>query len=549
MLGYIGVSVFFLYMAFGAFLCLYLIVKLILIIIKYRRDKSEITINNKLQTDISSNEDKKSNDINLSYNERIEISKKGNSRIVSNFNWKNLKPYFSQKKWIEYVVEEWPEYKKGNATLNIFSMYPYFPKNMDSRGFVPTEDEQKTRQMIYDFKDGRSGDIVVNNLIEIIAFAFRYYSRYLTFVCIPASSQYNNERRYKLFSDEICEATGMINSYNYIEINSDGEAKHLGGSKKASVTYDRDFFNNKNVILFDDVITKGNTIFEVKHKLEKLGATVICAITIGKTVHQRFIPKNWYDQEISMDNVFNNNGLINFLGIDDELVDCALPDILIEKINNSKVLYDIKNIVNKYSSVKQFLAEKRLDDILNCMGYDFRHYLSILINLERDACNNIYFGHVEKLERVDLTLSDVDKYLEEYLSMYYFLNVFKMYIKCLSEENIIKENESESSESLNCMIEIRTYMFNSNLLSDKANELVADLEGELKNGGLNKGVESRVTFARAICEKYLNNEDSENLVDNEISYNEEPTAKELNALSDDEFTEFLETGRLPKRNI
>ena len=48
-----------------------------------------------------------------------------------------------------------------------------------------------------------------------------------------------------------------------------------------------DFFTNKYVIIFDDIITKGESMLRFKNKLETLGATIIAGVSIGKTTHER----------------------------------------------------------------------------------------------------------------------------------------------------------------------------------------------------------------------------------------------------------------------
>ena len=37
------------------------------------------------------------------------------------------------------------------------------------------------------------------------------------------------------------------------------------------------------MILFDDVVTKGRSMLEFKQLLESKGATIICALSIGRT--------------------------------------------------------------------------------------------------------------------------------------------------------------------------------------------------------------------------------------------------------------------------
>lgn len=78
----------------------------------------------------------------------------------------------------------------------------------------------------------------------------------------------------------------MNNGYEYVNVSSEGETKHLGGSAQAEYTVDNSYFKNRFVILFDDVITSGRSMENFKYLLEKAGATVIAGLSIGKTKHE-----------------------------------------------------------------------------------------------------------------------------------------------------------------------------------------------------------------------------------------------------------------------
>jgi predicted amidophosphoribosyltransferase len=97
----------------------------------------------------------------------------------------------------------------------------------------------------------------------------------------------------------------MADAFPYVKYIEDGEAKHLGGGKSARYIFDSDFFRGKIVVLFDDVITTGRTLMDVKVALESLGAIVLCAVTLGVTRHRR----RAYNQ-IEMIKYYKNNILL-----------------------------------------------------------------------------------------------------------------------------------------------------------------------------------------------------------------------------------------------
>lgn len=108
----------------------------------------------------------------------------------------------------------------------------------------------------------------------------------MTLVCLPASSSVKNSRRWQEFSRKVCSDLDMWNAYEYIHIEQEATPKHLGGDGQAVLSFDRSFFNGKYVILCDDIKTTGSSIQRMKCKLESMGATVICSLTIGITIHE-----------------------------------------------------------------------------------------------------------------------------------------------------------------------------------------------------------------------------------------------------------------------
>ena len=79
----------------------------------------------------------------------------------------------------------------------------------------------------------------------------------------------------------------MDNAYSHVRVTKDGEAKHTGGSTPAEYSIDDYYFKGRYILLFDDVITSGQTLYRWTSILESAGAKVIGAVSIGKTRHER----------------------------------------------------------------------------------------------------------------------------------------------------------------------------------------------------------------------------------------------------------------------
>ena len=87
---------------------------------------------------------------------------------------------------------------------------------------------------------------------------------------------------------------GMINAYSHISVVTEREERHLGGSgmNTNQLSFDEDFFKGKYVLLFDDVITRGDSMRTFKSKMETLGAIVVGGLALGKTKHERPLSAN-----------------------------------------------------------------------------------------------------------------------------------------------------------------------------------------------------------------------------------------------------------------
>lgn len=194
-----------------------------------------------------------------------------------------------QEHVLKQCVSGWPVPVMG---LSVFSEYYYYPTTCD---FNVSDSDWGVRRLIWDFKntEGKTSDQehelalvqVVALTAKVVKHFFGSYAKELTLVCIPASTRNAHERRYRDFARLICKETGMMCSFDEVHIVSEKTPRHLGGTGVAEYGFHESFFKDKFVLIFDDVITKGNSIYFFKRVLERMGAKVIGGITIGKTIH------------------------------------------------------------------------------------------------------------------------------------------------------------------------------------------------------------------------------------------------------------------------
>lgn len=181
--------------------------------------------------------------------------------------------------------------------LHYSYLFYYYPTTCD---FEATEEEWSNRWIVWDFKNtpGKTSksdhqealEKAIPMLKNKLLTTFEADSlKYLTLVCIPASSQIKTQARYEEFSNRICGELGLINAYPHISVVTEKEERRSGGTSidTNKLSIDEDFFKGKYVLLFDDVITRGDSMRTFKRKMESLGAIVVGGLSLGKTKHER----------------------------------------------------------------------------------------------------------------------------------------------------------------------------------------------------------------------------------------------------------------------
>lgn len=229
----------------------------------------------------------KDNELERIERDRLEAERKRQATIRKQQEIRDLKS----------CVVSWSQPRR--SSIDYFSLYNYYPTTC---AWDASESEWDVRNLIWDFKANpnrpqseyeirirheQALNQVLPKLVKVINHFFGSKKSKLTLVCIPSSKRIVTERRYKDLAQKLCSATGMSNGYDYVSVTSDGEAKHLGGTSSAEFGIDSNYFKDRYILLFDDVITSGSSMERFKRLLESVGATVIGGLSIGKTKHDR----------------------------------------------------------------------------------------------------------------------------------------------------------------------------------------------------------------------------------------------------------------------
>ena len=173
------------------------------------------------------------------------------------------------------------------GAIRSFSLYSYIPVSHEKEtGFELTEDEKKKRRAILHFKKWGIDDStmdVYNDLKTVLMESF-VNLEHAMFFFVPSNQRSDYEKRHKTLSKLLMKDLQVSHSFGLVGYNKDGRsARDERGSKSAELYWCESFFKNKQIIMFDDIITSGHTMLHYKEMLERWGAKVIACIALGKT--------------------------------------------------------------------------------------------------------------------------------------------------------------------------------------------------------------------------------------------------------------------------
>lgn len=186
---------------------------------------------------------------------------------------------------VEYTkILEWPKLANGTpftwlvdyVAFNAFGTYELSDKDWENRNLISNfkGNSELTTEVDHQMALQKAIEMVTNRIGDVFGEAAT-----LTLVCVPASKKNHTERRFKEFSEAVCKATGLVNAYehfSYTTVDDDDEPDIL--------QVDEAFFADKKVLVFDDLISTGGSICAFIDKMNALGADVIAAMALGKTL-------------------------------------------------------------------------------------------------------------------------------------------------------------------------------------------------------------------------------------------------------------------------
>ena len=169
---------------------------------------------------------------------------------------------------------------KKQLAKKMYHFVKYFPVRIRNVG----EDAIENRKLVWGFKDA-DREITLKVARMTASYLLNEFGdkvKNIVFVCIPASTCEQNENRYRFFCEQVCRLTGVMDGFSHIRVLADRPSVHENRKKKThadfsglSVKFDEDFFKEKDVLIYDDVVTTGTSYAELADRLEFFGANVL----------------------------------------------------------------------------------------------------------------------------------------------------------------------------------------------------------------------------------------------------------------------------------
>lgn len=165
--------------------------------------------------------------------------------------------------------------------------------------------QRANNRFVYDFKAGdkMAAQLCGEWLVRYLTSQYGNLLKDFVVVFAPCSTQWKYNKRFGYLA-AMLSASGIMTANEHVHIYGERKPCHNGGSHFVNeqlyhVAIDGDFFKGKQVILFDDLLTSGQTIEDFRAKLEQAGAYVEREIFLARTVHHDPISHRGVLQEMA----------------------------------------------------------------------------------------------------------------------------------------------------------------------------------------------------------------------------------------------------------
>ena len=198
----------------------------------------------------------------------------------------------TQQQPLDACVASWPRLEGDIAYNHLVDYHTYNTYG----AYNLSAEEWDNREMIYNFKNNseltdpishqQAMEKAIGLLLPMLKTTFGELLSQLTLVCIPASTAEKTVARFEEFARLVTGDTGMDNGFTHVQVAVDAESKHL--SDRPLYTIDEEWFKDRDVLLFDDIMATGGSIKSFAKQMTAAGAHVVAAVVLGKTIGDKF---------------------------------------------------------------------------------------------------------------------------------------------------------------------------------------------------------------------------------------------------------------------
>lgn len=148
--------------------------------------------------------------------------------------------------------------------------------------------QKRISNLIFRFKEGGHCGMLVAKIVSLCMKNISYYNspEKTILIPIPASTRERQRKRFPVLCYHLSKWLNVRDGFQTIWIEEERE-QMKGTSHKdvvSNLSIKRRDINGMHVILFDDILTTGQSFKQLKRRMIDLGAKSVTGIFLGKTV-------------------------------------------------------------------------------------------------------------------------------------------------------------------------------------------------------------------------------------------------------------------------
>ena len=167
--------------------------------------------------------------------------------------------------------------------MRYYYMMDYLPVR-----YTGTDQQIADRKAVWNFKDGNTPARIVTGLVERVRRIVGGHPSDFVVCFVPASTEWKTNRRYAHVASEIQRLTSVQTTLEAVTRDEDGESGHITGKAAdpaAEFSFCPRYYRGKNVILVDDVVTRGRTLSGTGNRILSGGAASVVGLVVAKTIN------------------------------------------------------------------------------------------------------------------------------------------------------------------------------------------------------------------------------------------------------------------------